>query len=205
MKIQALILTALCLPALGCRDQSQSPAPTPTATPTPSTENAAEPAPSVGEGAVATPPPSAIDESGPVDLGMNVDRPSGFETADVETGECMTPVDYFNDKSVVPGPYAVGSDVVVTGWNITSSKDDPVPTAIFGVFKPYEKSMKGALLSGERTERADVAGENKQFTMAGFRLAGKFPSTSGKYRFYVWTGTKDRLTECDSKIVVQIQ
>ena len=60
MKIHALILTALCLPALGCRDQSQSPAPTPTATPTPSTENAAEPAPSVGEGTVA-PPPAVSD------------------------------------------------------------------------------------------------------------------------------------------------
>jgi hypothetical protein len=199
MKIHALILTALCLSAMGCGDQSQSPAPAPVS------ETAAQPAPPATEAAAATPPPSAIDENGPVDLGMNVDMPSGFETAGIETGECMAPVDYFNEKPVVPGPYAVGSDVTVTGWNITSSKDNPVPAAIFGVFKPYDKSMKGVLLSGERTERADVAGENKQFTMAGFRLAGKFPSTAGKYRFYVLTGTKDRLTECDSKIVVQIQ
>ena len=56
MKIQALILTALCLPALGCRDQSQSPAPAPA----PSTEPAAEPAPAVGEGTVA-PPPAVSD------------------------------------------------------------------------------------------------------------------------------------------------
>ena len=201
MKIRALMLTSLCLMAIGCSDQSQPRDPAATAEPA---ETSASPA---AEDAAATPAPapSAIDESGPVTLDANVDMPLGFETAVVETGECMTPVDYFNEKPVVPGPYALGSDVTASGWNITSSKDDPVPAAIFGVFKPYDKTLKGALLSGERTERADVAGENKQFTMAGFRLAGKFPSMSGKYRFSVWTGTKDRLIECDSRIVVQVQ
>ncbi len=199
MKIQTLTLTALCLMAIGCSDQSQSRDP---AAPSEPTEASAS---STTDGAAAETAPSAIDESGPVVLDANIDMPIGFETAVLETGECMTPVDYFNEKAVVPGPYPIAGDVAASGWNITSSKDDPVPAAIFGVFKPYDKSTNGALLSGERTERADVAGENKQFTMAGFRLAGKFPSTPGKYRFYVWTGTKDRLTECDSKIVVQVQ
>lgn len=196
MKIRILAPAALCLLALGCTDK---PAPAPTA------QSEAAPPAAETPPAEAAPTPSAIDESGPVDLDANVDMPAGFESAGVETGECMTPVDYFNDAPVVPGPYAAAADVTVAGWNITSSKADPVPAAVFGVFKPYDGSMKGALLAGERTERADVAGENKQYAMAGFRLVGKFPATPGKYRFYLWTGSKDGLTECDSKIVVQIK
>ncbi|MCC7249521.1 MAG: hypothetical protein IT473_12945 [Lysobacter sp.] len=202
MKIQALTLTALCLMTIGCSDRTQ---PQDSAA---SLEPAAEAStPPTADAAPTTPAPapSAIDESGPVMLDANVDMPTGFDTAIIEIGECMTPVDYFNDKPVVPRPYPADGDVVASGWNITSSKDDPVPAAIFGLFKPYDKSMKGTLLSGDRTERADVAGENKQFTMSGFRLVGKFPSAAGKYRFYILTGTKDRLIECDSKVVVQVQ
>ena len=195
--IRILLPAALCLFALGCSEQ-------PPAAPAAQVEPAEPPAQSATE-EVAAAPPSAIDENGPVDLDANVDMPAGFETATVETGECMAPVDYFNEKPVVPGPYAAGGDVVATGWNITSSKDDPVPAAIIGVFKPYDGTMKGALLTGERTLREDVAGDNKEFAMAGFRLAGKFPATAGKYRFYIRTGSKDSLTECDSKLVIEIK
>jgi hypothetical protein len=148
---------------------------------------------------------SAIDLGDPVSLEANVELPAEYASVDPVPGECMAPVDYFNKQSVVPGPYTAGGDVIATGWNITSSKEDPVPPSIFGVFKPYDSAHKGSLLIGERTEREDVAAGNKQFVMAGFYLEGKFPATPGKYRFYVWTGNQQNMTECDSQIVIQVQ
>lgn len=198
MNIRIIAPAALCLLALGCTETPQ-PAPAAQTEPAAVEQTGAETPP-------ADPPAeSAIDKGGPVDLDANVDAPAGFETAGVETGDCMTPVDMFNDAPVVPGPYPAGGDLAVAGWNITASKDAPVPGDIFGVFKPYDGAQKGALLTGERVARPDLAKQNAAYEMAGFRLVGKFPASPGKYRFYIWTGTKDALTECDSNIVVQIQ
>jgi hypothetical protein len=195
MKIRNIVPVALCLMALGCTEQ-QSPAPDARPQSVPATE---EPAPALG------PNTAAIDETGPVDLDANVGMPAGFETARVETGECMTPLDLLNDQPPMRNPYVAGSDVVAVGWNITGSKENPVPEAVFGVFKPYDGASDGALLTGARSFREDIAKDDKRYEMAGFRLAGKFPAVAGKYRFYIWTGNKAALTECDSNIVVHIQ
>jgi hypothetical protein len=151
------------------------------------------------------PAPSALDESGPVALDARVDMPAGVEETSIAAGECMTPVDYINGAPAIPGPYPAGKSVKVVGWNVTSSTTDSTPETIYGVFKPYDQAKSGALLSGGRTPRPDVAGENAQYAMAGFELEGVFPTAPGRYRFYIWTGSAGGMVECDSKIVINVQ
>lgn len=155
----------------------------------------------------ATPPPAApsnVDETA-VTLDARVELPAGWSQQIISAGECMTPVDHINGVAATSTPYAAGADVKIVGWNVTSSKTEATPALIYGVLKPYDQAQSGVLLAGNRTERADVAGDNKQFMMAGYELSGKLPTSPGRYRFYVWTGTPDAITECDSKIVVAVQ
>ena len=192
----------LCLLATGCWSPEQPQAQDPATTAAASTPSDAAPA---AAAAAVAPVASAIDEGGPVSLQANVSMPAGFEASKVEAGECMTPVDSFNNAAVTSGIYAAGGELSIVGWNVTSSKDVPVPTAIFGVFKPYDPNQKGELLTGAREARADLASQDKRYEMAGYRLNGKFPATPGKYRLYVWTGDSQALTECDSRVVIQVQ
>jgi len=92
----------------------------------------------------------------------------------------------------------------VVGWNVIASKTDATPAMIYGVFKPYDQARSGALLTGKRVPRPDVAGDNKLYAMAGYELQGHFPADPGKYRFYIWTGSSSNVVECDSKIVINV-
>lgn len=162
-------------------------------------ESAATPA------AASAPVLSPIDESGPVDLDARVELPADIDATKIVIGECMTPVDYINQSPATPGPYGAGSAATVVGWNIIASETDATPTMMYGVFKPYDQSQSGALLTGARVPRPDVAGDNELYAMAGFELQGNFPSTAGRYRLYIWTGSAGNVVECDSKIVISVQ
>lgn len=171
--------------------------------PQPATE-AAESGTEAQAAASPTTVASNVDET-PITLNAGVELPAGWTQQSISVGECMTPVDQINGAAATSTPYAAGTDVAIVGWNVTSSKSVATPELIYGVLKPYDQAQQGALLSGKRTERPDVAGDNKQFTMAGYEVNGKLPAAPGRYRFYIWTGTPDAITECDSKIVVVVQ
>lgn len=167
-------------------------------------EPAVEPTPKAPPATSAS-GPSPLDETGPVTLEARVEMPAGLDVANITSGECMNPVDYINGAPATSGPYPAGGPAKVVGWNVISWPENPTPEVIYGVFKPYDRSQNGALLNGVRTARPDVAGDNKQYAMAGFELEGNFPAAEGRYRFYVWTGTADRMVECDSKIVINVR
>lgn len=148
--------------------------------------------------------PAVVEETA-VTLDARVELPDGWTSEAISPGECMTPIDLMNDGPVSAAPYPAGQAASVVGWNITSSKTDATPEVVYGVFKPYDQSQLGSLLSGNRVERPDVAGGNALYRMAGYELSGQFPTAPGRYRFYLWTGTPNAVVECDSKIVVTIE
>lgn len=180
------VLTVTLIAA--CTQHEQSPA---------QTDGAASPV-------AQAPSPAMVDET-TVTLDAKVEIPSGWKKEAIAPGECMTPIDTINGVPATANPYPAGQLVKFVGWNVTSSKTDATPTTVYGVLKPYDQNLSGVIFAGKRLPRPDVAGENKQYAMAGYEVAGNLPSAPGKYRFYVWTGTADSVVECDSKIVINVK
>lgn len=159
---------------------------------------AADPAP-----AAPGAPPPYIDET-VMTLEPGVELPAGWQQENITSGDCITPVDQIDGAAISTAGYTAGSPATFVGWNVTSSKTDATPALIHGVLKPYEAGKHGALLSGKRVPRPDVAGDNRLYDNAGYELSGNMPAEPGRYRFYVWTGTPEAIVECDSKVVVTI-
>lgn len=169
----------------------------------------AEPPTSADAAAPVTAPAGAtaaaeVDETRVV-LEASVELPTGWKKEAITVGECMTPIDQINGAPATSAPYDAGSDVTFVGWNVVGAKPDATPALIYGVLKPYDQTQRGALLVGKRTPRPDVAGDNLQYANAGYEMSGKMPVEPGRYRFYVWTGTSEAISECDSKIVVTVK
>lgn len=156
--------------------------------------------------AVATGPAPTLTPSGPPPTKSGTPLPAPFENTQIKPGECMAFVDTVNQNPSAELPVmAVKSALKVVGWNIVAEKQGVTPSSIFAVLEPYDSAQSGAVLAATRTQRPDVAGDNKAYMMAGYEASGEAPASAGRYRVFLVTGTREELFECDTKVDIDFQ
>ncbi|HEV8692759.1 MAG TPA: hypothetical protein VGQ93_01020, partial [Lysobacter sp.] len=98
-----------------------------------------------------------------------------------------------------------GSDAEFVGWSTVADSERPAPPLVHLVFRAQEIGVQDTFISGARTRRPDIAGNDKKLIAAGLHARGLVPEKPGNYNLFVWVGDRAKQIECDTGLALSIR